>query len=128
MKIQEKDEYHGPALMQIVEHPSFKAINKTDKKYGHYTLNTNRHLFVKYRTRKNSPWQFSFGQDEMAGRGDFPLEFPVSALNLECSVLGIASAGRDLCHAAAGVSGVCYKSRLFARRSAPSRRNPRGQR
>ena len=28
MKIQEQDIYHGPALMQIVEHPSFKALNR----------------------------------------------------------------------------------------------------
>lgn len=66
MKIQEMDVYHGPALMQIVEHGSFKALNKTDKKYGHYTVNTDRHIFVKYRKHKNSPWRFQFGREELA--------------------------------------------------------------
>ena len=36
MKIQQKDYFHGAALTQIVEHESFKALNKADSKYGHY--------------------------------------------------------------------------------------------
>jgi len=60
MKIQEQDIYHGPALMHVVEHPSFKALNKASKVYGHYLINTDRHLFVKYSTKKKSPWQFTF--------------------------------------------------------------------
>ncbi len=76
MKIQDKDLYHGAALTQIIEHPTFKALNKTNPKYGHYTVNSDRQLFVKYRTNDESPWQFTFQPEEVAamrsaiGRGE----------------------------------------------------------
>ncbi len=66
MKIQDQDIYHGSALMQIVEYPSFKALNKADDgKYGHYTINDGLRLFVKYRKHSRSPWQFTFQPDEL---------------------------------------------------------------
>lgn len=64
MKIQEQDVYHGSALMQIVEHPSFKALNRAARGYGHYLVNADRQVFVKY--RKRSPWQFVFAADELS--------------------------------------------------------------
>ena len=66
MKIQDLHFYHGSALTQIAEHESFKALNKTDAKYGHYRVNTDRQLFVKYRTNRRSPWHFTFQLDETA--------------------------------------------------------------
>ena len=66
MKVQEKDIYHGAALTQIVEHPSFKALNRASPKYGHYLVNTDRQVFVKYRTKRASPWQFTFQPDELS--------------------------------------------------------------
>lgn len=66
MKIQEQDFYHGAALTQIVEHKSFKALNRASGKYGHYLINTDRHVFVKYRTAESSPWSFTFQADEVA--------------------------------------------------------------
>jgi hypothetical protein len=66
MKIQEQDIYHGPALMQIVEHRSFKALNRASTNYGHYLVNTDRQVFVKYRKTKRSPWQFIFAPDELS--------------------------------------------------------------
>jgi hypothetical protein len=58
MKIQEKDFFHGAALTQIVEHPSFKALNKVDKKYGHYQINDDKRILLKYRSRRKGPWNF----------------------------------------------------------------------
>lgn len=66
MKIQEQDIYHGPALMQIVEHQSFKALNRASLHYGHYLVNTDRQVFVKYRKTRRSPWQFVFQPDELS--------------------------------------------------------------
>jgi hypothetical protein len=66
MKIQEKDLFHGAALTQIVEHKSFKALNRATTKYGHYLVNTDRHVFVKYRKPNKSPWQHTFSDDEVA--------------------------------------------------------------
>lgn len=65
MKVQEQDIYHGIALTQLVEHSSFKAVNKTSKTYGLYDLNHDRRLFVKYRSNENEPWSFTFQPAEM---------------------------------------------------------------
>lgn len=65
MKIQEQDLYHGAALTQIVEHPSFKALNRASTKYGHYLVNTDRQVFVKYRKAKKSPWSFTLQPAEV---------------------------------------------------------------
>ena len=65
MKIQTKDFYHGAALTQIVEHPSFTALNKADEKYGHYIVNHDIRLIVKYSSPGNGPWRFTFNSDDL---------------------------------------------------------------
>jgi hypothetical protein len=60
MKIQKQDIYHGTALMQIVEHDSFKALNRASTSYGHYLVNADCEVFVKYRDADASPWTFTF--------------------------------------------------------------------
>ena len=64
MKIQPKDYFHGAALTQIVEHQSFTALNKADEKYGHYLINANIRLLVKYSSPSSSPWQFTFNESD----------------------------------------------------------------
>ena len=76
MKIQEQHLYHGAALTQIVQHQSFKALNRASKKYGHYIVNTDRHVFVKYRTKPEdetkpehkdeSLWKHIFSPEELS--------------------------------------------------------------
>lgn len=58
MKIQKKGSNHGVALTQIVEHPSFKALNKADEKFGHYQINHDTRILIRYRSG-NSPWTFT---------------------------------------------------------------------
>ena len=65
MKIQTQDLYHGAVLTQITEHPSFKALNKADTLYGHYLVNHDTRLFVKYLSKETSPWNFKFSVAEM---------------------------------------------------------------
>lgn len=65
MKIQTQDLYHGAVLTQITEHPSFKALNKADSLYGHYLVNHDTRLFVKYLSKATSPWNFKFSVNEM---------------------------------------------------------------
>lgn len=65
MKIQKKDFYHGAALTQIVEHPSFKALNKADERYGHYQINDNIRLLLRLRSNKESPWIFTFEKEDI---------------------------------------------------------------
>lgn len=65
MKIQEHDLFHGAALTQIVQHPSFKALNKLDSKFGHYRINADICILVKYRKNGESPWQFILNNSEI---------------------------------------------------------------
>ena len=69
IKYKATDFYHGAALTQIVEHSSFKALNKASEKYGHYLVNTDQHVFVKYTKASNSSpkkssWQFTLQPEE----------------------------------------------------------------
>lgn len=66
MKVQEKHTYHGQALAQIVEHKSFKALNRASANYGHYIVNADRHVFVKYSTKPKPPWGFQFSPADLA--------------------------------------------------------------
>lgn len=66
MKIDNKDLFHGAALTQIVEHPSFKALNKADAKYGHYQVNADRRLLVKHSEKTGTSWQFTFAVDDLS--------------------------------------------------------------
>ncbi|NMC84030.1 MAG: hypothetical protein GYA58_01970 [Anaerolineaceae bacterium] len=65
MKTQDKDFSHGSALTQIVEHPSFKALNKADKKFGHYQINIDTRILIKYSDKEKSPWQFTFKVEDI---------------------------------------------------------------
>lgn len=65
MKIQLQDLYHGAVLTQIAEHTSFKALNKVDSQYGHYLINHDTRLFVKYLSKEISPWHFRFSYNEL---------------------------------------------------------------
>lgn len=65
VKIEKYQLHHGAALTQIVEHGSFKALNTGSPKYGHYLVNGNVHVFVKYLSKDGAPWRFAFKVDEM---------------------------------------------------------------
>lgn len=65
MRTLERFRYHGIALMQIVDHECFTALNRASADYGHYIINTDKQVFAKYRTNRRSPWQFIFGAHEI---------------------------------------------------------------
>jgi hypothetical protein len=66
MKIQQKNYYHGAALTQIIEHKSFKALNKADEKYGHYKINHDIRLMVKITSAADEPWKFTVNESDLA--------------------------------------------------------------
>lgn len=39
---------HGAALVAIADSSVFTALNRASVKYGHYVVNHDRHLFIKY--------------------------------------------------------------------------------
>lgn len=53
-------------LMQIAEHNSFKALNKADATYGHYLVNSDKRLWLKYATAADGPWSFTFHPSDLA--------------------------------------------------------------
>ncbi len=60
------DRIHGAALMQIVKHPSFTALNRArDNAYGHYVINDGVFVFMKYNRRENPPWIFRFPDEDV---------------------------------------------------------------
>ncbi len=65
MKIQTQDFYHGAALTQIAEHESFKALNKGSSNYGHYLVNADCHLFVRYSTGDGPTWSYTFTSEQL---------------------------------------------------------------
>lgn len=65
MRIQQKDIYHGAALTQIVEHESFKALNKLDEKYGHYKINHDIRLMIKITSSDTEPWKFTANANDL---------------------------------------------------------------
>lgn len=95
MKIQEQDIYHGAALTQIVEHKSFKALNRGSEKYGHYLVNTNRHVFAKYRKTKRSPWVFQFNAHDVQALRDTPEAAEHVFLCLICGRSTVCALTRD---------------------------------
>jgi hypothetical protein len=85
MKVQEQDIYHGIALTQIVQHESFKALNSGSGKQGHYLINSDRHLLVKYRTNDGDTWQFTFGSSEIESIKKMELKSSLVFICLVCA-------------------------------------------
>ncbi len=81
MKIQEEDLYHGVALTQFVEHASYTARNKASSKHGHYLVNADRRMFVKYRTSEGTDYSFTFSKAEMAALAE-DLQLPSAKVYL----------------------------------------------
>jgi hypothetical protein len=64
MAIDLMDFMHGAALVQIANHKQFTALNKGSAAYGHYKINGDRHLFIKYSSSDSTTFRFSFAADE----------------------------------------------------------------
>jgi hypothetical protein len=80
---------HGAALVQVVNDPAFTSLNKASDAYGHYVINEDRRLFMKYSTARSSRWQFTFHLDEIeAIRADME-DFP-TYVGLVCGTDGVA--------------------------------------
>ncbi|MFI9342233.1 hypothetical protein ACIG0D_13300 [Streptomyces sp. NPDC052773] len=64
--IDHKDFMHGAALVAIVDSGMFTALNRASVKYGHYVVNHDRHLFIKYNDGKGpGDYFFTFsGEDK----------------------------------------------------------------
>ncbi|MFI8201794.1 hypothetical protein [Streptomyces sp. NPDC085937] len=60
--IDHKDFMHGAALVAIADSEKFTALNRASVNYGHYVVNHDRHLFIKYSSGegpRDYPFTFS---------------------------------------------------------------------
>lgn len=67
MAIDKKDFMHGAALVAIADSSNFTALNKASVKYGHYIVNQDRHVFIKYSTQpraNTSTYAFTFDAED----------------------------------------------------------------
>ncbi|MGW2353239.1 hypothetical protein [Actinacidiphila glaucinigra] len=90
--IDHKDFMHGAALVAIADSGMFTALNRASVKYGHYVVNHDRHLFVKYNDGKGpGDYFFTFsGEDKQRITTEAaPLVFTVLVCGNEV-VTGIA--------------------------------------
>lgn len=69
--IRHKDFMHGAALVAIAQHRNFSALNKASGKYGHFKVNHDCHVFIKYRDESaqdshlGQDYIFTFKEDEV---------------------------------------------------------------
>ncbi|MFF9057434.1 hypothetical protein ACF09K_01835 [Streptomyces sp. NPDC014882] len=84
--IDHKDFMHGAALVAIADSEKFTALNRASVKYGHYVVNHDRHLFIKYNDG-NGPGDYFFtfsGEDKRRiGSEPAPLVFAVLVCGTE---------------------------------------------
>lgn len=63
--IDHKDFMHGAALVAIADSQAFTALNRASVKYGHYVVNHDRHLFIKYNDGKGpGDYFFTFSAED----------------------------------------------------------------
>ena len=60
MKVVGRELYLGAALTQIVESTGFASMRKASRAFGHYTINENRRLLIRYTKSERGPWHFTF--------------------------------------------------------------------
>ncbi|NOZ77778.1 MAG: hypothetical protein GXP48_01105 [Acidobacteria bacterium] len=87
MQSNEKHKYHGMALAQIVEYEQFSALNPApDHQFGHYRVNHDRELYVKYRTAPQP--------SGASRRGETIYQFTVSPEETQRYAESLSAAGR----------------------------------
>jgi hypothetical protein len=65
MRMKMQDELHGAALMPLIKHADFVALNRApDKASGHYAVNSDIRVLVKI-DRSSPPCNFRIGGDDI---------------------------------------------------------------
>jgi hypothetical protein len=73
----------------------FKALNSGSPKQGHYLINNDRHLLVKYRTNDGESWQFTFKPEEIAAIKDMGKKSKLTFLCLVCGQTTVCALSFD---------------------------------
>jgi hypothetical protein len=95
MPIDHKDFMHGAALVAIADSPEFTALNKASTKYGHYIVNHDRNVFIKYSDGNGTgDYSFTFHPDDKQRIQDIPATALVHIV-LVCGKEVITGLSRD---------------------------------
>jgi hypothetical protein len=86
--IEKLEFYHGAALVRVIEDPRCKTIAK--HACG-YRVNDTRILAIKYSTKANSPWGFTFSQEDISRFSAANDEFGDCSLALVCGGDGVCA-------------------------------------
>jgi len=86
--IEKLEFYHGAALVRVIEDPRCEMIAK--HACG-YRVNDNRVLAIKYSTKAQSPWQFTFSSDDIQRFDSASAEFGGCAVALVCGGDGVCA-------------------------------------
>lgn len=66
MRLSERELYHGAALTRILEGAGFRSIRKASALPGHYEVNGNVRVLMRYSGAGIPPWRFTLRDDELA--------------------------------------------------------------
>jgi hypothetical protein len=86
--IEKLEFYHGAALVRVIEDPRCATIAK--HACG-YLVNNNRLLTIKYSTKAQSPWGFTFSEEDISRLNAASAEFDDCLIALVCGGDGICS-------------------------------------
>ncbi|MFI1563961.1 hypothetical protein ACH4ZX_13040 [Streptomyces sp. NPDC020490] len=79
--IDHKDFMHGAALVAIADSEKFTALNRASVKYGHYVVNHDRHLFIKYSDGSGPrDYFFTFSAEDKRRISSVPASFVFAVL------------------------------------------------
>jgi hypothetical protein len=86
--IEKLEFYHGAALVRVIEDPRCETIAKHS---CGYRVNNSRILAIKYSTKAQSPWGFTFSGDDISRFGVANKEFGECLIALVCGGDGICA-------------------------------------
>ncbi|MGA3160284.1 MAG: hypothetical protein ABSC77_03630 [Terracidiphilus sp.] len=84
--IDKQDFYHGAAILRVVEDARCRSVNKLD--IG-FLVNQETFVYLKYRTKSRTPWNFQFGSDEIEHLNSTVERFPKIVIAFICGGDGI---------------------------------------
>ena len=86
--IDKQDFYWGAALIRLLDNPGCLALTKNQ--FG-YLVNSSQLVLLKYSTKSRSPWQFTFGIDEIANLKKTSDRYSLVVIGLICGGDGVCA-------------------------------------
>jgi len=63
--ITERDKFYGVVLRHLTRHDGLSKVREVGDKAGHFCLNDDAFLLVKYSSSESAPWRFTFRPDDI---------------------------------------------------------------